>query len=165
MKFDPIAICRILNEEKVDYVVIGGFASVVLGSPLPTEDIDILPERSRDNMARLAQALRRMNAMIRTNDEAVPAQLDEEFLANMPIVLNLVTDFGIVDLTLEPAGPRYGYDDWNAEATSEEVASGLTIRVAALDDIIASKRAANRAKDLRALPYLESLREIRQSDS
>ena len=165
MKFDPIAICRILNEEKVDYVVIGGFASVVLGSPLPTEDIDVLPERSRDNMARLAQALRRMNAMIRTDDEAVPARLDAEFLANMPITLNLVTDFGIVDLTFEPAGPRHGYEDWNAEATSEEVASGLTIRVAALDDIIESKRAANRAKDLRALPYLESLREIRQSDS
>ena len=79
-----------------------------------------------------------MNAMIRTDDEAVPARLDEEFLANMPITLNLVTDFGIVDLTFEPAGPRYGYEDWNAEATSEEVASGITIHVAALDDIIAS---------------------------
>ena len=165
MKFDPIAICRILNEEKVDYVVIGGFASVVLGSPLPTEDIDVLPERSPDNMARLAQALQRLNAMIRTEGEAIPARVDAEFLENMPSMLNLVTDFGIVDLTFEPAGPRSGYEDWNAEATSEEVAEGLTIRVAALDDIIDSKRAANRAKDLRALPYLESLREIRQSDS
>ena len=44
VKFDPIAICRILNEEKVDYAVIGGFASVVLGSPLPTEDVDVLPD-------------------------------------------------------------------------------------------------------------------------
>ena len=33
MNFDPIAVCRILNEERVDYVVVGGFASVILGSP------------------------------------------------------------------------------------------------------------------------------------
>jgi len=76
-----------------------------------------------ENLVKLSQALRRMNAMIRTEDEAVPARLDAEFLANMPLMLNLV------------------------------------------DDIIESKRAANRAKDHRALPYLESLREIRQTDS
>lgn len=165
MKFDPIAICRILNEEKVDYVVIGGFASVVLGSPLPTEDIDVLPDRSSNNLTRLAHALRRMNAMIRTENEAIAARLDAEFLANMPVMLNLVTDFGIVDLTFEPAGPVHGYKEWNTDASSEEIAPGLVVRVAALDDIIESKRAANRAKDLRALPYLESLREIRRSDS
>jgi hypothetical protein len=165
VKFDPAAICRILNEEEVDYVVIGGFASVVLGSPLPTEDIDVLPDRSMDNLVKLSQALRRMNAMIRTEDEAVPARLDAEFLANMPLMSNLVTDFGIVDLTFEPAGPNRGYAHWNADASTEEIAAGLVVRVAALDDIIESKRAANRAKDHRALPYLESLREIRQSDS
>jgi len=48
-------------------------------------------------------------------------------------------------------------------ASSEEIAEGLVIRVASLDDIIESKRAANREKDLRALPYLESLRDERDS--
>ena len=47
--------------------------------------------------------------------------------------------------------------------TFDPVAS-LVIRVASLDDIIASKRAANREKDLRALPYLESLRDVLNSD-
>ena len=165
MKFDPVAICRILNEEKVDYVVVGGFASVVLGSPLPTEDIDVLPDRTVENLTRLATALRRMNAMIRTEDEPVPVRLDVEFLANMSVMVNLTTDFGIVDLTFDPAGPVSGYAEWDADASSEEIADGLVVRVAALDDIIESKRAANRAKDLHALPYLESLREIRRSDS
>lgn len=118
-----------------------------------------------ENLVKLSQALRRMNAMIRTENEAVPARLDAEFLANMPLMLNLVTDFGIVDLTFEPAGPNRGYADWNADASTEEIAAGLVVRVAALDDIIESKRAANRAKDHRALPYLESLREIRQTDA
>jgi len=163
--FDPVSICRILNEEQVDYVVVGGFASVILGSPLPTEDVDVLPERSRDNLARLATALRRMNAMIRTAGESVPAVLDAEFLANMPVMLNLITDFGILDLTFEPSGSRHGYADWSADASSEEIADGLVVHVASLDAIIDSKKAADRAKDHRALPYLESLREIRRSNS
>ena len=33
------------------------------------------------------------------------------------------------------------------------------LSVAALDDVIDSKRAANRSKDQMALPYLESLRD------
>lgn len=165
MRFDPVSICRILNEEKVEYVVVGGFASVILGSPLPTEDVDVLPERSQENLVRLATALRRMNAMIRTADEAVPAVLDAEFLANMPFMLNLVTDFGILDLTFEPSGPLHGYADWSADASSEEIAEGLVVRVASLDAIIDSKRVADRAKDRRSLPYLEALREIRRSNS
>jgi hypothetical protein len=43
--FDPVQICGILNEERVDYVVVGGFAAVVRGSSLPTRDIDIVPSR------------------------------------------------------------------------------------------------------------------------
>lgn len=161
MNFDPVTICRILNEEGVDYVVVGGFATVILGSALPTEDIDVLPDRSRDNLTRLARALKRLNARIRTEGEPVAAPLDAKFLENMPFMLNLITDFGIVDLTFEPSGPTVGYAQWNKDASSIEVADGLVIRVASLEDIIASKRAANRDKDRRALPYLESLREVR----
>ena len=43
--FDPVRICEILNEERVEYVVVGGFASVVHGSSLPTQDIDVVPSR------------------------------------------------------------------------------------------------------------------------
>lgn len=39
---------------------------------------------------------------------------------------------------------------------------GVEISVAALDDIIESKRAAGRPKDREALPYLESLRDERR---
>jgi hypothetical protein len=60
-----------------------------------------------------------MNAKIRTADEAVPAMLDAEFLANMPMMLNLITDFGILGLTFEPSGSLHGYADWSADASSD----------------------------------------------
>jgi hypothetical protein len=157
--FDPVRICAILNEEKVDYVVIGGFAAVVRGSSLPTRDIDVIPSRERSNLDRLGRALTRMNAMIRVSGDPVPTKIDGGFLANMPHMLNLVTDFGEMDLTFAPAGNAGDFDGWSRGATSEEIEDGLMVLVASLDDIIDSKRAANRPKDQMALPYLESLRD------
>ncbi len=157
--FDPVRICGILNEESVDYVVVGGFAAVIRGSSLPTRDIDIVPSRSADNLDRLGRALQRMGAKIRTDSEPVPAPMDGAFLANMPLMLNLVTDFGEMDLTFVPAGRAGGFDGWRVAATEEEVSEGLSVVVASLEDIIDSKRAANRPKDQMALPYLESLRD------
>ena len=71
MGFDPVEICAVLAEEGVEFVVLGGFAAVVHGSPLPTEDIDIVPSRTDDNLERLARALRRLDARTRTSDEPV----------------------------------------------------------------------------------------------
>jgi hypothetical protein len=159
VSFDPVAICSILTEEQVEYVVVGGLAAVILGSPLPTEDIDVVPSRERENLERLSQALVRMNARIRTEGDPVPAPLDAAFLARMPHILNLVTDFGVLDLTFSPAGPQTDYRQWEEHASWKEIADGLVVRVASLDDIIESKR----DKDLRALPYLESLRDVRES--
>ena len=163
--FDPVRICSILLEEDVEFVVIGGFAAVVRGSSLPTKDIDVVPSRDRLNLDRLGRALTRMNAKIRISGEPVPTKIDGGFLANMPQMLNLVTDFGEIDLTFSPAGSTGDFDGWRRGATSEEIEEGLTVLVASLDDIIDSKRAANRPKDQMALPYLESLRdEIRRQE-
>ena len=161
--FDPVRICEILAEERVDFVVLGGFAAIVRGSSLPTQDIDVIPSRERANLDRLGRALTRMNAMIRISGDPVPTKVDGAFLVNMPHMLNLVTDFGEMDLTFTPAGSAGDFEGWSRNATPEEIEDGLIVMVASLDDIIDSKRAANRLKDQMALPYLESLRdEIRR---
>jgi hypothetical protein len=101
--------------------------------------------------------------MIRTDGDPVPAPPDGPLLANMPLMLNLVTEHGEMDLTFVPAGRAADFDGWRRHATEEEVGDGLVVMVASLDAVIDSKRAANRLKDQRALPYLESLRdEIRR---
>lgn len=159
MKFDPVSICRVLSERGVKFVVLGGFATVIHGSPVPTEDIDVIPSRDMDNLERLASALQEMNAAIRTSDGPVHTRIDAGLNASMPNMLNLVTDFGDVDLVFNPAGRLVNYEQWNKGATYAQIEPGLVVAVAALDDIIASKSAANRVKDQRVLPYLESLRD------
>ena len=165
-EFDPFAMCDILNQEGVEYVVLGGFAAILRGSPITTHDLDVIPWRDRSNLDRLGRALTRMNAKIRIAGDPVPTKIDGAFLANMPHMLNLVTDFGEMDLTFSPAGSAGDFEGWKRGATLEVIEDGLTVLVASLDDIIDSKRAANRPKDQMALPYLESLRdEIRRQES
>lgn len=162
MSFDPVEICAVLTEEGVDFVVLGGFAAIIHGSPLPTEDIDVIPSRSDANIERLATALRRLDAKIRTGDEPVETRIDAAFILNMPHMLNLVTRFGDIDLVFTPAGELKTYEQWLERSRRAQLKEGLVVAVADLDDIIASKTAANRPKDQRSLPYLESLRD--QSD-
>ena len=159
VEFLPWEILRVLNEEGVEYLVIGGTAAVLHGSSLPTQDVDILPLREPQNLERLSRALARLDAKIRTANEPVATTIDGPFLDATPAMLNLVTKFGDLDLAFAPAGPMVKFEQWNANATSIDVRDRLVVRVAALEDVIASKIAANRPKDQRALPYLESLLE------
>jgi hypothetical protein len=68
-----------------------------------------------------------------------------------------VTDLGDVDLVPAPAGFPRGYDELVDHAIAIDLGDGVSTRVASLDDVITSKRAAGSSKDLAALPYLDAL--------
>jgi len=159
LEFQPWQILRVLEDEAVDYVIIGGIAAVLHGSTLPTQDVDILPLRESGNLDRLARALTRLGARIRTSGEPVETTIDGAFLQATPTMLNLVTTCGDLDVAFDPAGPKSEFDEWNANSLAVDVGDGLAVRVAALTDMIQFKAAANRPKDKRALPRLESLQD------
>jgi hypothetical protein len=52
--FDAVALLEVLTLHGVRFVVIGGIAALSQGSPLPTEDVDVTPERDDENLDRLA---------------------------------------------------------------------------------------------------------------
>jgi hypothetical protein len=145
-----------LDRHGVRYVLIGGLAAVLHGSPLATSDADICPARETDNLRRLAKALEELDARIRTPDAAngVSFPRDAVFLANVQ-VLNLMTCFGDLDLSFRPSGTE-GFEGLLPDAREMTVA-GHRVAVASLMDIIRSKEAANRPKDHRTLPVLRQL--------
>ena len=153
---EPDAILATLDRHEVRYVLIGGLAAVVHGSPFPTEDVDITPEASSGNLGRLSAALTELEARIRT--DAVPGgppfSHDAESLAAAGI-WNLETRHGSLDISMVPTG-TLGFPDLSASATATDV-WGVTIAVASLADIIRSKQAANRLKDQRVLPVLREI--------
>jgi len=135
----------------------------VHGAVRPTKDIDVAPATTTENLTRLVAALRELNAGIRVDEmlEGLPFDTSAEALKGMKM-LNLRTRFGDLDLVFSPAGFPGGYADLIGRA-GEFVVDGLTIRVAALQDVISSKAAANRLKDQDALPEL--IRLARRVDS
>ena len=50
--FDGGAILAVLHRHAVEFVVVGGFAAVVHGSPIPTIDVDVTPRRDPDRASR-----------------------------------------------------------------------------------------------------------------
>ena len=81
LEADQILAC--LERHGVRYVVIGGVAAIMHGSPQVTFDADICPARDAPNLEALALALREMKARIRAPDapEGLPFASDAAFLA------------------------------------------------------------------------------------
>lgn len=158
-RFQPEEMLRGLEARGVRYVVIGGMGATLHGSPLPTRDADICPSSDAPNLEALAAALRDMGARIRTPDtpDGLPFACDATFLRQVRL-LNLTTRFGDLDLSFEPSGTG-GYEELSPRAVRYDLGEGLVVRVAALEDIIRSKEAANREKDRLALPTLRLLLE------
>jgi hypothetical protein len=154
---DPEGIFHALAARELRYVLIGGLAGTLHGSPLRTNDADICPARDTDNLRRLALALEDLDARLTAKDtsEGVRFPYEAEFLSRVSL-LNLITRFGFVDVSFEPSGTE-GYDDLIRHAVVYDL--GVQVTVASLDDVIRSKRAANRPKDHAAFPELEALRE------
>jgi len=155
--FDPLALLRVLVEHDVQYVVIGGYAAILHGSSMYTNDADICPAADLANLERLCAALGALEARIRTSTEpdGLPFSCSANFLQQMQM-LNLVTRYGDFDLSFSPAGFPNGFAELADRAVVYDI-GGLRVSVAALRDIIVSKEIANRDKDRAALPVLKAL--------
>ena len=65
-------LIRRLHEADVRFVLIGGFAGTVLGSPRITVDLDIVYARDVDNLERLASALAPLSPYLRGAPPGLP---------------------------------------------------------------------------------------------
>lgn len=59
------ALLERLSGDGVLFIVVGGAAAVLHGAPLPTRDLDIVPEASAENLDRLAGTLRQLDTIFR----------------------------------------------------------------------------------------------------
>lgn len=142
-----------LDRHGVDFVVVGGVAGLAHGSAYPTYDFDIAYARDSTNLTRMAAALADIGVTLRGAPADLPFQLDAQTLEN-GADFTFDTEFGSFDILGDVAGIK-SYDSLRSKSKFERIA-GVDVRVAALNDLIAMKRAANRPKDrLMALEYVE----------
>ena len=157
--FDPERLLRALNKNRVKFVLIGALAARLHGFPRLTADADITPASDKPNLERLASALKDLDAKVYT--ESIPEGLDFDRSAaalGRAQMWNLVTIAGRLDIAFTPAGTK-GYEDLAEDAEKFE-AFGVEFLAASLDDIIRSKEAAGRDKDLDDVVLLRALKRV-----
>jgi len=152
---DATAIVSMLNKHGVKYVVIGAFAAIAQQAPIPpTRDIDLTPETTKENLARLSAALKELGARLRTAPERSRPTFDEAGSSlRSANVWHFICRYGEFDISFRPAGFERGFTQLVTRAHRMRVQS-VEVLVADLDDVITSKEMAGRAKDLRVLPAL-----------
>ncbi len=126
-------------------MLLGKSAAIVLGFPDTTQDVDVFPERTPENGQALAQALRDLGFEL-------SEKLTSEIERGKDFIQIKSGPFDI-DLIFAPDG----IDNFQAAWKRHLEVQGIP--VCHLDDVIASKQAANRAKDRESLPRLINFRE------
>jgi len=152
--FDPLGALHGLSSHGVRFVLIGGYAAALRGSPMMTGDLDICHARDDANLRALAAALEELGATARGAPSDVPFILDAATL-KAGDHFTFSTSAGPLDILGTPAGTD-GFADLDASASDEDL-DGLTVRVASIDDLIRMKRAAARPQDLVAIEWLSAL--------
>ena len=159
----PEALLEVLATHDVDYIVIGGVGANIWGSPRGTLDLDICAATTRDNKRRLATALTELDARFRPagleQDGFLPPGGWDERTFDSLISLATTTELGWLDIWFIPDGTA-GYDDLIKTAADVRIGEHH-VKVAAIADIIRSKQAAGRNKDLAALDHLHELAQRR----
>ena len=144
-------VAAAFEKHKVDYMFIGKSGAILLGYPGTTQDVDLFPRKSEENGRRIVAALIELGF---TMNES----LEEEIVRGKDFVQIKSGPFD-VDLVFAPDGIE-NYDD-----AKRRMDSSTGFPVLNLNDIIASKRAANRARDLNELPFLVAFRDIYEKRS
>jgi len=136
------AFLKALGEGKIDCILIGAMAAIEQGAPLMTVDYDLWVRLSERQYVRLLAIVQRLGGTIRAQ------------------TLYELCDGTQVNAVFKPDGLRSFEAEWkNCHIARLE---GVPIRVLPLARVIASKRAANREKDLAVLPLLERTLRLRK---
>lgn len=135
---------QLLGEESVEYLVGGGYAVTRHGYPRYTGDIDIWIHATSANAERMMRVLDRFGA-------GSVGITPEDFLNPEIEVLKMGAEPVRVDMMTAMKGLEFS-EAWRRRVT--DLIDSVPVHFLCLQDLIAAKRASNRAKDQNDLEHL-----------
>ena len=152
------AILEGLSEAGVNFILVGGLAAVVQGAPVTTIDVDIVHDRSPENISRLLRFLKSIDAFHRRPDDKVLEPVEGD-ISGMGHAL-FTTRLGPLDvLAVIEQGKTYGD---LLEHTVEIEFRNHIIHVLELETLIQLKKTSSDSKDIQRLSVLEeTLRQLK----
>jgi len=155
MSGNLIDILQRLSTNKVDFVIVGGFAAVVHGSTMVTQDIDICCNFSEINLKSLYKAIKDLHPVHRLTPKRIPLRITPGFCKGLKN-LYLDTDIG----TLDCLSSVLGIGDFKRVRKCSVVIKDTrknTFRVLSLDALILAKKAMGRPKDKETVIQLQAI--------
>lgn len=148
-----------LTDANVDFVLVGGFAGVVHGCSLVTQDLDICCDFCPDNLLRLMDAVGDLHPVHRMTPVRPALRLTRDTCSEYKN-LYLDTDAGQLDCLSEITG----VGDYTAvRAVSKPVeVNNRQLYVLTMDALIAAKKAMNRPHDREAVIQLEAVKKLKE---
>ncbi|NOT32367.1 MAG: hypothetical protein HOP15_18125 [Planctomycetes bacterium] len=138
-----------LRDCGIEAIVIGSVAALLQGAPITTEDLDVLVRdtpKNREKLKQLEQVLGRKAVQI----------------SPLSRTLRIPTPRAHLDILFDEISGKLRFEALRSR--SVKVAMGtLEAVVAALEDVIASKEAAGRPKDVAQLPILRDALRVRRA--
>jgi len=158
MNSDFTDLLKILSKGKVDFVIVGGYAGIVYGSTVVTEDIDICCDFSVENLLRLQKALAKVHPVHRMTPKKIKLNLTKENCGQFKN-LYLDTDIGQLDCLNSISG--VGDFKQVKKASVPIEVEGTKLRVLNIDALIESKKAMKRNSDMQAITQLEAMQKMK----
>lgn len=151
-------VLEVLVKHGVEFIVIGGQAETLFGSPRITYDIDLCYRRTRENLERLARALPEFQPKLRGAPPDLPFIIDARALA-LGNNFTFTTPIGDLDFLgyCEPIGD---YEALAPRAGPMRVGD-FDVLVIDLDDLIRIKEHLCRVKDTDSLVQLLAIKKTR----
>jgi hypothetical protein len=150
------ALLQRLQEQHVEFVIIGGVCGLLHGVSLVTLDLDICCRFTPENLRRIEAAVKDLRPCHRLVANKLPLELTDELCSRLKNMY-LQTDLGILDCLSEVSGIG-DYDACLCRSIVHEMSYGR-FRILDIDAIIAAKEAVARDKDLAAVKQLRGIKE------
>lgn len=148
-------LLKLLLENNVDFVLVGGFASTLYGSTMVTRDIDICYACTPENIENLRNILKDLHPVHRqTPNKLSFIEIPKELQGINNLYLD--TDLGTLDILSQITGVG-DYEQVKSKCIEVSV-FGHKCKVISLDDLIAAKKALGRNKDLLVAKELEEIK-------
>lgn len=151
---------RLFREHDVKFIIIGGAAAIAHGSSRLTQDLDLLYARDEINLKNIVSALKGQHPYLRGAPPNLPFLWDIETL-RQGLNFTLITDLGSIDLL----GEIVGGGTYEKLLPNSSLISifGTECRCLSLEQLIQTKQAAGRPKDLEAVAELKMIQQTVKS--
>ncbi len=145
-----INLWRVFEKNKLKYIMVGGFASILNGYNRLTSDIDIWIKDTKENRDALQISLQQIGL------ETIPDLKNIDFVPGWSTI-NLPSGFELDVMTSLKGFEQQRFDE-SYSVSNEAIIENISIRFFHINQLIDSKKAANRLKDQLDVEELEKIK-------